>query len=53
MQPEDQRPSSERPRAEYVPPAVTVYGDVRDLTQNRGRNGRVDGGANPNNKSSP
>jgi hypothetical protein len=35
----------------YSPPTLTVYGTVRDLTQNVGTVGSLDGGGFPRNRS--
>jgi len=41
------KPEKMGPKKTYTCPRLTVYGTVRDLTQNLGRHGNKDGGVAP------
>ena len=41
------KPVKRQPKKPYSKPTLTVYGTVRELTQNVGRHGKKDGGKAP------
>jgi hypothetical protein len=41
------KPEKLEPRKPYTKPTLTVYGTVRELTQNTGSSGQRDGGVAP------
>jgi hypothetical protein len=43
------KPVAPNPKKPYVTPKLTVYGTVRELTQQVGRRGKPDGGRAPRN----
>jgi hypothetical protein len=49
----DSTPQGDRAKKEYSSPKLTIYGDIRTLTQVVGTHGNSDGGNPPMHKSQP